>query len=25
VLATNRQLFWHAMHGFLTMPAPVAT
>ncbi|HEV3394752.1 MAG TPA: alpha/beta fold hydrolase [Xanthobacteraceae bacterium] len=25
VLATNRQLFWHAMHGFLTMPQPVAT
>jgi alpha-beta hydrolase superfamily lysophospholipase len=25
VLATNRQLFWHAVHGFLTMPAPVAT
>ena len=25
VLATNRQLFWHAMNSFLTMPAPVAT
>jgi alpha-beta hydrolase superfamily lysophospholipase len=25
VLATNRQLFWHVMHAFLTMPAPVAT
>jgi len=25
ILATNRRLFWHAMHGFLTMPAPVAT
>jgi pimeloyl-ACP methyl ester carboxylesterase len=25
VLATNRQLFWHAMHEFLTMPAPIAT
>ena len=21
VLGINRQLFWHAMHGFLTMPA----
>jgi pimeloyl-ACP methyl ester carboxylesterase len=25
VLRTNRQLFWHAMRGFLTMPQPVAT
>ena len=25
VLATNRQLFWHVMRGFLTMPTPVAT
>ena len=25
VLATNRQLFWHVMHAFLTMPAPLAT
>ena len=25
ILATNRQLFWHAVHGFLTMPAPLAT
>jgi alpha-beta hydrolase superfamily lysophospholipase len=25
ILAANRQLFWHAVHGFLTMPAPVAT
>jgi alpha-beta hydrolase superfamily lysophospholipase len=25
ILATNRQLFWHAVHGFLTMPQPVAT
>jgi alpha-beta hydrolase superfamily lysophospholipase len=25
VLGTNRQLFWHAMRGFLTMPQPVAT
>ena len=25
VLAINRQLFWHAMNSFLTMPAPVAT
>src|ERR1043166_7946033 len=23
--ATNRQLFWHAVHGFLTMPQPLAT
>jgi alpha-beta hydrolase superfamily lysophospholipase len=23
VLGTNRQLFWHAMHAFLTMPAAV--
>ena len=23
--ATNRQLFWHAVHGFLTMPEPLAT
>jgi pimeloyl-ACP methyl ester carboxylesterase len=23
VLATNRQLFWHAMHAFLTMPPPL--
>jgi alpha-beta hydrolase superfamily lysophospholipase len=23
VLATNRRLFWHAMHGFLTMPPPL--
>jgi alpha-beta hydrolase superfamily lysophospholipase len=25
VLGKNRQLFWHAMRGFLTMPAPFAT
>ncbi|HEV2957547.1 MAG TPA: alpha/beta fold hydrolase [Xanthobacteraceae bacterium] len=25
ILATNRQLFWHAVHDFLTMSAPVAT
>jgi alpha-beta hydrolase superfamily lysophospholipase len=25
IFAINRQLFWHAVHGFLTMPAPVAT
>jgi pimeloyl-ACP methyl ester carboxylesterase len=25
VLGTNRQLFWHVMHQFLTMPAPAAT
>jgi len=25
VLATNRQLFWHAMNSFLTMPTPLAT
>ena len=24
VLAKNRQLFWHAVHSFFTMPAPVA-
>jgi pimeloyl-ACP methyl ester carboxylesterase len=24
VLTKNRQLFWHAVHSFLTMPAPVA-
>ena len=24
-LATNRQLFWHVTHSFLTMPAPIAT
>jgi alpha-beta hydrolase superfamily lysophospholipase len=24
VLGKNRQLFWHAMHAFLTMPNPVA-
>jgi alpha-beta hydrolase superfamily lysophospholipase len=24
VLAKNRQLFWHAVHSFLSMPAPVA-
>jgi alpha-beta hydrolase superfamily lysophospholipase len=24
VLATNRELFWHVMRGFLTMPAPLA-
>ena len=23
VLGVNRQLFWHAMRGFLTMPAPI--
>jgi pimeloyl-ACP methyl ester carboxylesterase len=23
VLATNRQLFWHALHSFLSMPAPI--
>jgi pimeloyl-ACP methyl ester carboxylesterase len=25
VLATNRQLFWHATRAFLTMPTPIAT
>jgi pimeloyl-ACP methyl ester carboxylesterase len=25
VLATNRQLFWHAARSFLTMPSPIAT
>jgi alpha-beta hydrolase superfamily lysophospholipase len=25
VLATNRQLFWHAMRAFLDMPTPIAT
>jgi alpha-beta hydrolase superfamily lysophospholipase len=25
ILATNRQLFWHAVRGFLTMPQPLAT
>ena len=25
VLATNRQLFWHVMKGFLDMPTPIAT
>src|ERR1700689_1167424 len=25
VLATNRQLFWHATRAFLDMPAPIAT
>jgi alpha-beta hydrolase superfamily lysophospholipase len=25
VLGANRQLFWHVMHAFLTMPAPAAT
>ena len=25
VLATNRQLFWHAMRSFLDMPTPIAT
>ncbi len=25
VLATNRQLFWHAARAFLTMPTPMAT
>jgi hypothetical protein len=25
IFAINRQLFWHVVHGFLTMPAPVAT
>jgi pimeloyl-ACP methyl ester carboxylesterase len=24
-LAINRQLFWHAVRAFLSMPAPVAT
>ena len=24
-LATNRELFWHVTHAFLTMPAPIAT
>src|SRR5712675_1723049 len=24
-LATNRKLFWHVTHAFLTMPAPIAT
>ncbi len=24
VLGINRQLFWHTMHAFLTMPAPVS-
>jgi alpha-beta hydrolase superfamily lysophospholipase len=25
LFAINRQLFWHAVHSFLTMPAPLAT
>lgn len=25
VLATNRQLFWHVLRAFLTMPTPIAT
>jgi alpha-beta hydrolase superfamily lysophospholipase len=25
VFAINRELFWHTLHGFLTMPAPLAT
>src|SRR6202049_3806710 len=25
VLATNRQLVWHVVRGFLTMPTPIAT
>jgi alpha-beta hydrolase superfamily lysophospholipase len=25
VLATNRQLFWHATKAFLDMPTPIAT
>jgi pimeloyl-ACP methyl ester carboxylesterase len=25
ILATNRQLFWHVVRGFLTMPTPIAT
>jgi pimeloyl-ACP methyl ester carboxylesterase len=25
ILAANRQLFWHAVRGFLTMPQPLAT
>ena len=25
VLATNRHLFWHAVHGFLSMPKTIAT
>jgi pimeloyl-ACP methyl ester carboxylesterase len=25
IFAINRQLFWHVVHGFLTMPAAVAT
>jgi pimeloyl-ACP methyl ester carboxylesterase len=25
LFAINRQLFWHVVHSFLTMPAPVAT
>src|SRR3974390_3497805 len=25
VLATNRQLFWHATNAFLSMPTPIAT
>jgi len=25
LFAINRQLFWHAVHAFLTMPAPLAT
>jgi pimeloyl-ACP methyl ester carboxylesterase len=25
VLATNRQLFWHATKAFLTMPTPIST
>ena len=24
-LATNRQLVWHVVRGFLTMPTPIAT
>ena len=24
-LATNRELFWHVAHAFLTMPTPIAT
>ncbi len=25
ILATNRQLFWHVVRAFLTMPTPIAT
>ena len=24
-IATNRQLFWHVVNAFLTMPAPLVT